>query len=132
MGGFFSNIKNKLTTEYYDEEKINKDYVEIDENTKQDIQKTNVRSFILEDFEDVKPILESMRLGKTICLVNIRPLKEKDMIELKRSINKLKKTCEAIEGDIAGFDDDWIVIVPEYVSVYKPSLNDESQNLEEY
>jgi len=131
MGGFLSNLKNKLTTEYYDEEKINKDYVEIDQDAKQEVQKTMVRSFILEDFEDVKPILESMRTGKTVCLVNIRSLKEKDMIELKRSINKLKKTCEAIEGDIAGFDDDWIVIVPEYISVFKPSLSEE-QNLQEY
>ena len=46
-------------------------------------------------------------------------LKDKDIIELKRAVNKLKKTCDAIEGDIAGFGDDWIVVTPSFAQVHR-------------
>ena len=45
--------------------------------------------------------------------------KDKDLVELKRAINKLKKTCEAIEGDIAGFGDDYIVVTPSFAEIYR-------------
>jgi SepF-like predicted cell division protein (DUF552 family) len=60
-----------------------------------------------------------LREGSTIALINIRPLKEKDLVELKRAINKLKKTCDAIAGDIAGFGEDYIVATPEFASVFR-------------
>lgn len=82
-------------------------------------KKVLVRPFIMEDFADIKVILDSLRTGNTIALVNIKPLKDKDMIELKRAISKLKKTCSAIEGDIAGFGDDYIVVVPSFAKIYR-------------
>jgi len=39
------------------------------------------------------------------------------MIELKRVVNKLRKTCDAIDGDIAGFGEDWLVATPNFASV---------------
>ena len=63
--------------------------------------------------------LDSLREGYTIALVNIKPLKEKDLVELKRAINKLKKTCDAIEGDIAGFGDDYIIVAPGFATIYR-------------
>ena len=51
--------------------------------------------------------------------MNIRPLKEKDLVELKRAVAKLKKTAEAIEGDIAGFGEDWVVVTPNFAQVYR-------------
>ncbi|MBW2997882.1 cell division protein SepF [Candidatus Woesearchaeota archaeon] len=82
-------------------------------------QKITVRPFVIEDFSDIKPILDALREGYTISLVNIRPLKDKDLVELKRAINKLKKTCEAVEGDIAGFGDDWIALTPSFAKIYR-------------
>jgi SepF-like predicted cell division protein (DUF552 family) len=82
-----------------------------------------IRPFILSDFQDIKPVLEALREGYTISLVNIRPLKDKDLVELKRAINKLKKTCEAVEGDIAGFGDDWIALSPSFAQIYRESRN---------
>ena len=81
--------------------------------------KAIVRPFNLEDFADVRLILDVLREGNTIGLVNIKPLKEKDIIELKRAINKLKKTTDAIEGDIAGFGDDYIIVTPSFARVYR-------------
>ncbi len=96
------------------------DYVEIDANVERDSKsKVLVRPFVITDFADIKPALDSLRDGYTISLLNIKPLKEKDIIELKRAVNKLKKTCEAINGDIAGFGEDWIVITPNFAQVYR-------------
>ncbi|HII71749.1 TPA: cell division protein SepF [Candidatus Woesearchaeota archaeon] len=81
--------------------------------------KVTVRSFVLEEFGDVKPVLDCLREGYTISLVNIRPLKDKDLVELKRAINKLKKTCDAVEGDIAGFGDDWIAVTPSFAQIHR-------------
>ena len=58
-------------------------------------------------------------IKKIPILINIKPLKEKDLVELKRAINKLKKTCDAMEGDIAGFGDDYIVITPSFAEIYR-------------
>lgn len=122
MAGFFSKLKEKIMSsdsrvlQEAEEDK----YVEIGtDSSPEDKSKIIVRPFILEDFEGIKPILDVLREGKTIALVNIKPLKDKDIIELKRAINKLKKTCDAIEGDIAGFGDNWIAIVPSFAHIHR-------------
>ena len=108
----------------YEEEGVapSDDYVELSgegEAPRHGTSKVVVRPFVIEDFTDVKPILDVLREGYTVALINIRPLKDKDLIELKRAINKLKKTCDAIEGDIAGFGDDYVVIVPSFAEIYR-------------
>ena len=94
------------------------DYLEIDTDAQpMNKAKVLVKPFVVKEFQDVKSILASLREGYTIALVNIRPLKDKDLIELKRVVNKLKKTCDAIDGDIAGFGEDWLVATPNFASV---------------
>jgi len=114
--GFFGFGKKKR--DEYDEPEEDT-YVELDTNLDEDSSKYLVRPFHLEDFEDIKPILQSLREGRTVALVNIKPLKERDIVELKRAINKLKKTTDAIDGEIAGFGDDYIVITPGFAKIYK-------------
>ena len=124
MKRFLSQIKEKIVGPDYEE--LNKKeedvgYVEIASGDDDGKSKIVVRPFVLEDFEDVKLVLDSLREGHTIALVNIKPLKEKDLVELKRAINKLKKTTEAVEGDIAGFGDDWIAITPSFGKIHRTS-----------
>ncbi len=119
---FFSTLKRRLGFEPVSEmtDSPEEDYVEID--TKRDISKRNkiqVKPFIIENFEDIKETLDALREGYTIALVNIKPLKDRDITELKRAVNKIKKTCDAIEGDIAGFGEDWIVVTPSFAQVYR-------------
>ena len=83
-----------------------------------------VRPFVLETFEDIKGILDSLREGYTIALVNIKPLKDKDLVELKRAVAKLKKTTDAIDGDIAGFGDDWIAIAPSFAKIHRTAKSE--------
>ena len=101
-------------------DELNDDYVEIDTNAPKGIKsKILVRPFVIQDFADIKPILDSLREGMTIALVNIRQLKERDIVELKRAINKIKKTCDAIEGDIAGFGEDWVIVTPSFAQIHR-------------
>lgn len=96
------------------------DYIQVDTATKKDTNaKIIVRPFVLEDFNDTKIILDALRNQDTVALINIQPLKDKDIVELKRSINKLKKTTDAIGGDIAGFGDDYIVITPGFATIWR-------------
>ena len=125
--GTFSRLKNKiLGTDIDYSEEFADDFVEID--TKKDIGKKSkvvVRPFIISDFPDVKDALDALREGYTIALINIKPIRDRDIVELKRAINKLKKTCDAIDGDIAGFGEDWIVVTPSFAQVYRTSETEE-------
>ena len=119
MKNFFSSLKAKMSGPKFDELDEEEGYVELDSEALEPKSKILVRPFILEDFEDMKPILDSLREGHTIALVNIKPLKERDLIELKRAINKLKKTTDAIDGEIAGFGEDYIVVTPSFATIHK-------------
>lgn len=96
------------------------DYIEVDVG-KEEAKKVKivVRPFVLNSFDDVNRILEILREGYTIALIDIKPLKQKDIVELKRAISKLKKTVDALEGNIAGFGENTIVATPSFVEVYK-------------
>ncbi len=136
MKNLFSSIKEKISTALkssdedvkYSEEN-GEDYLEID--TAHDAgtkTKIVVRPFVIEEFADIKPTLDALREGYTIALVNIKPLKDQDIVELKRAVNKIKKTCDAIDGDIAGFGEDWIVVTPSFATVYR---NTQTADVEE-
>lgn len=106
--------------EFEDEIEADEEYVELNTDVDEGPNsKVMVLPFTMREFKDVKTVLQHLREGYTICLINIRPLREKDMVELKRAINKIKKTCEAVDGDIAGFGDDYIVVVPSFAEIHK-------------
>ncbi len=120
--GFLSKIKEKLGSSSSSDmfEESGQGYVELGNESVQDTKsRLMVRPFVIEEFEHIKPILDALRDGRTIALINIKPLKDKDLVELKRAINKLKKTCDAIEGDIAGFGENWIAAVPNFAYIYR-------------
>ena len=120
MRKFLSKIRGRVSNNDIDDLEAEEEYVELD-TAEDGTSKVMVRPFTIEDFSDIKPILDVLREGNTIVLVNIKPLKDKDLIELKRAVNKLKNTCDAIEGDIAGFGDDYMVITPSFAHIYRSS-----------
>jgi len=104
------------------------DYIEIDldqAGTKK--EKVRVRPFTLKQYDDVNEILDSLREGYTIAVIDIRPLKKKDIIELKRSISKIKKTVDALEGSIKGVGENTIIATPEFAEVYKAPMKQEKK-----
>jgi SepF-like predicted cell division protein (DUF552 family) len=96
------------------------EYIEIDIN--RDVGKKAkivVRPFVLKQFEDVNSILEVLREGYTIALIDIRQLREKDIIELKRAVSKLKKTLDVLEGSLAGFGENVLIATPSFAKIYR-------------
>ena len=68
------------------------EYIEIDLGKEVRKSKVIVRPFVLKSFEDVNPILNALREGYTIAIIDIKQLRARDVIELKRAISKIKKT----------------------------------------
>ena len=103
------------------------EYLEIDleqEGNKQ--AKILVKLFTLNQYEDVNPILNALRDGYTIAIIDFKPLKAKDVIELKRAISKIKKTVDALEGGISGFGESIIIATPGFADIYKPQRSPHS------
>lgn len=121
MKRILNKIKKRMSNNEDSEDTIENEYLELNTNSNvfDKNNKITVRPFNIEDFSDLKPILDSLREGYTIALINIRPLKEKDIVELKRAINKLKKTTDAIDGEVAGFGDDYIIVTPSFATIYR-------------
>ncbi len=130
MRAAFERLKSKLNLDTSPDDNV-EDYVEINPKPASARARVVVRPFVVEDFADIKPALDAVREGYTVALLNIKPLKEKDLVELKRAVSKLKKTCEALEGDIAGIGDDWIVVTPSFATVYRAGQTPEVPSVPE-
>ena len=101
------------------------DYVEIDlGGAKQEEAKVKVKPFVLRQFDDINDILNSLREGYTIAVVDIKPLKTKDVIELKRAVSKIKKTVDALNGSIAGFGENTIIATPQFAEIHRTPVAD--------
>ncbi|MEM5872147.1 MAG: cell division protein SepF [Candidatus Aenigmatarchaeota archaeon] len=72
----------------------------------------------LEDFGDTDRILKVVREGSLVFL-KIKGLREKDLGELKRAVEKLKKTVLAQNGEIVGVEQDWLILAPAHAKVLK-------------
>src|SRR3989338_8916870 len=96
----FLRIKDKIlgTTQEEDiPDEFGEDYLEIDsEQQPAKKSKVLVKPFMIREFQDVKLVLDALRDGYTIALVNIKPIKDKDII---------------------GFGEDWLVATPNFASV---------------
>ena len=93
------------------------DYLEIDLEKEQKDSKVMVKLFVLKKYDDVNAILNVLREGYTIAIIDIKVLKSKDPIELKRAVSKVKKTAEALEGNIAGFGDNLLIVTPPFAKI---------------
>ena len=111
MGLFDIFKKEKANTEEYIEVDIARDVGKK--------AKIIVRPFVLKSFEEVNLILDVLREGYTIALIDIKYLKSKDIIELKRAVAKLRKTVDALDGSLAGFGENVLVATPSFAKIYK-------------
>ncbi len=113
-------IKKKLKEWMNLDEEECEEYVQVDHPGK-DKSAFMVRSFTLNDFEDTKEVIKVLRTGRFVALVDLKPLKENDVIDLRRAVNKLKSVNEEISGDIAGLSGDWLVMTPHPITIEKPA-----------
>ena len=113
----FDKIRKAFAGE--DEEDFGTDeYVEIDLEQEEKSNKVIVKLFTLKDYEGVNNILNAIREGYTIAIIDFKVLKQKDPIELKRAISKIKKTVDALEGSIAGHEN-LVIVTPSFAKIHK-------------
>ena len=116
----FDKIKKAFSMS--DSEDSDNEYLEIDLGEKQEENKVLVKLFVLKNYEDVNGILNALREGYTIAIIDIKILRQKDPIELKRAVSKVKKTTDALEGSIAGFGENTIIVTPSFAKIHKETI----------
>ena len=122
----FKKLRKALS---FRSEPMDEEYLEIDLEQEKKDNKVLIKLFVLKDYEETNVILNAIREGYTIAIIDIRNLKKKDPLELKRAISKIKKTCEAMEGNIAGFGDN-IIVTPSFAIIPKdmPKAKEEDRD----
>ncbi|MEC8220698.1 MAG: cell division protein SepF [Nanoarchaeota archaeon] len=98
------------------------DYLAISEyDTKSHTEEkvVDVKVFVLDNYENIRNILDIIRNERTMCLIDIHLLRNKDPDELKRAVDKIKKTIEAIGGELVGFHENWVLAAPKNVHIHK-------------
>jgi len=108
------------------------EYIEIDLDQDKKDNKILVKLFFLKKYEDVNEILNALREGYTIALIDIKTLRQKDSIELKRAISKIKKTIDALEGNIAGFGENVVVATPSFAKIHKEIVKPKEEKLHKF
>jgi len=111
-------IKNEKEGERGEVEEPKQEWVELDDGAFKESTDVNVRVETLKDFTDTDRIQYLLREGSIIFL-RIKELRQKDLTELKRSVDKLKKTCAAMDGDIIGVDEDFLVLTPNFARIFR-------------
>ncbi len=122
----FDKIKKAFSSSEKEEE-MGDEYLEIDLEQEQKQNKVLVKLFSLNSYDEVTEILNALREGYTIAIIDIKTLRQKDPIELKRAISKVKKTADALEGHIAGFGENMVIVTPSFAKIHKevPRPHDE-------
>ena len=118
-------MKNSFTTSDTELGPGEEEYIEVDIGGSvagaEDAHSSGKIGIIIEsiaEFSDTEKVLKFLRDGQ-IVLLKVKALKEKDLGELKRVVERLKRTVLAQNGDIVGVEHDWLLLVPEHVTVHR-------------
>ena len=109
--------------EDYDDKNEIEEFVEIKPSSEIEKFKVYIKYLQIEYANDTKRILDYIREGNYIILANYKRLKDKDAIELKRAIDKIKRTCEAANSDIVGLEENFILIYPGFATISKEEIS---------
>ena len=106
------------------------DYVELEvERGDKPMAKIYVKYYNLNKFEDSSPVLNDIRSGYTLSFIKVKEIREKGGVEeLKRTISKLKKSADAADAQIIGVDEDYLLVVPDFVKVEKGEVLNKQEN----
>lgn len=120
----FLKFPGKRKEEFIEDE--SEDYLSITETDARsggEDKPLEVRVFVLDDYDNIRDILDVIRGERTMCLIDIHLLRNKDPDELRRAIDKLKKTIEAVDGELVGFHENWVLAAPKNVHIHKGRNN---------
>ncbi|MEK6906043.1 MAG: cell division protein SepF [Nanoarchaeota archaeon] len=126
-------VFNKIKKALSGGSKNDSEYLEIDVGAEEKQNKVLVKLFVLKVYDDINEILNAIREGYTIAIIDIKMLRQKDPIELKRAVSKVKKTADALEGSIAGFGENILIITPSFAKIHKETVvKQEKKKFDDY
>lgn len=103
------------------------DFVELGTDSEDKGSLVTVRIEELDDFRDVDPVLKLVRHGNIVFL-KIKSLRDKNLGELKRAVQKIQKSSMAMNGDIVGVDDNFLVLCPQGAKVFRGEVENKEEN----
>jgi len=110
LGNIFKSKKKETSDQY----------VEVVPTQKAEEVKIYVRVFRIKDPSEVKAVVDSLRERNYIVFVDISKLNtNKDLVEVKKVVSRIKSVVDAIGGDIAAVSKDWIIATPSYVKIWR-------------
>ena len=127
----FDKIKKAFSSSIR-ENPADNEYLEIDLEQEEKENKVFVKLFVLKEYEDINAVLSALREGYTIAIIDIKILRQKDSIELKRAISKIKKTTDALEGSIAGFGENMVIVTPSFAKIQKEAPKPKEENKDRF
>lgn len=95
------------------------EYMELDLKEDKPREKLLIQVERLDSLGDAERIQQKLRDGN-VLLIKVKELKEKDMNELKRAVAKIKKTCMALNGNVAGLGEDWLLATNSAARIHQP------------
>lgn len=78
-----------------------------------------LRIIQLNNDDDYVAVLRALEAGNQIPIVNIRSIKEKDLMNAKVAIAKIKKKVQDQKGDIVALNRDWFIAVGGFAEIQK-------------
>jgi len=117
LSGDYMGLRDKVLGKFKTEsEEEGEDFVQV--NPEDESGKVDVRIENLREYADADRVQQLVREGSVVFL-KIKELRGKDINELKRAVDKLRKTCTAMNGDMVGVDEDFLIITPKFATIYR-------------
>jgi len=90
--------------------------------SKQKNKKTRKKAYLkampLRNLADVEVIKHELNLGN-ILILKITPLAKKSVEDVKKAVNELSVFTQSIGGDIASLGEERVVIVPNFIRIWR-------------
>jgi|GEM_PF-1201419 SepF-like predicted cell division protein (DUF552 family) len=113
-------------------EEVGDDYAELEipEGAAQfEIPARYVKVFKLKGFADIDVAARELSEGN-IVIMDIKPLAERSMNELRHAVDEMKDICISMGGDIAGLSEYHLILTPPNVKIERASES-KSEDFEE-
>jgi len=82
-------------------------------------KKSCLKALPLRELADVEVIKHELAMGNIIIL-KITPLARKSVADVKIAVNELSVFVQSIGGDIASLGEERVVIVPDFIKIWRP------------
>lgn len=82
-------------------------------------KKAYLKAMPLRTLADVEVIKHELKLGN-ILILKITPLARKNVEDVKKAVDELSGFTQSIGGDIASLGEERVVIVPNFVRIWRP------------